>query len=284
MILPVGEFRFGIVASDEILSLLALFFSIDNDDQEPAAYQCSIGSCENNLFTVEIGGVAKFTKIPRAQILSAVVECLITAYRRFGSQTVVRAAAVVWQNQPILITGGDHSGKSSLAAWLVKCGFAHQADQYVLIDHKTKRATGILTPLALKFPSVRTIVSWPDFRELPSVESEQGFYIRSNPEWRPFETSLIVSMVIDLDYVEGSSMSIAPIAPSTNTLESSNSDTSTAVANPGSLGNVHDILADVPSLKLQYGSFDQLDGKLELLIQMALELELDNEAFSKFIA
>jgi len=283
MILPIGELRFEVVANDDVLSLLGLFFSGDHSAQEPAGYKCSIVDCENNLFTVEVKGVAKFAKISRPQILSAVIECLVTAYRRFGSQTIIQAAAVVWQNQSVLITGGECSGKSSLAAWLVKCGFAHQADQYVLIDHKTNCATGVLTPLALKFPSVKTIVSWPDFRELASLESDKVFYIRSNPEWRPFENSLIIGMVIDLDYIEASSMSVGPITASAAVLGLPVSNIPTA-AEPYSPESIRNCLAQVPALKLQYGSFDQLEGKLELLIQMALEMGLDNEAFSKFIA
>jgi len=284
MILPIGELRFEIIASGEILSLLGTFFPVDRHDQEPAAFQLAISNCAENFFTVEIDGVPTVKNIKREQLVSAVVDCLVKGYRRFGRETLVQAAAVVWQNQTILILGNARSGKSSLAAWFVKCGFAHLADQYVLINEKTKRATGVLTPITLNFPSIKTIVSWPDFHDLASVESGQGYHIRSNPEWRPLEDSLEIGMVIDLDYIEGSSMSIKLIKKSVDAFGSSISDPSRTSAQPDSPWNTLDHLSALPSLKLQYGSFDQLDGKLDLLVQMGLEQELDSSAFSKFIS
>jgi hypothetical protein len=76
--------------------------------------------------------------------------CYQLAYFSTGG-LVMHAALISWRGQGILLPGSTGKGKSTLAAWLLLCGYDYLTDELVFIaDGEATNCYGLSRPLNLK--------------------------------------------------------------------------------------------------------------------------------------
>lgn len=76
--------------------------------------------------------------------------CYQLAYFSTGG-LVMHAALVSWNGHGILLPGSTGKGKSTLAAWLLRCGYDYLTDELVFVpDEEVQKGCGLARPLNLK--------------------------------------------------------------------------------------------------------------------------------------
>lgn len=124
-----------------------------------------------------VDGVEPFTPLPRAQALPMIewgLNWCITAYSQHV--LILHAAALARGDQALIMPAPPGSGKSTLCAALVSCGWRLLSDELTIIRLDTGQVSGLARPVNLKNKSIEIIRSFAPgaFITAPILDTTKG--------------------------------------------------------------------------------------------------------------
>lgn len=185
----------------------------------------------------------------------------------------LHAGAVAWGGRSVLIPGQSGAGKSSLAAWLFDKGFDYITDELVVLA-----AGGAVQGLARAFmlkPDADKIVGGFS-RVAPLRRLQAG----ANLVVRPQDDAAQVSprqcgLIVFPSFSPGAQIAIQSITAAQACIRLMGCNVNARNLADGGFATLSDLARRVPALELRYGSFEQLEGVVDVLARLLLEGGID---------
>lgn len=202
----------------------------------------------------------------------------ISLFQGISTETVtLHAGAVGWQESAILITGAQGSGKRSLTAWFVEKGFSYFGSERVIVegDH----IIACPTPLCLQFPALDYLSKTTEFNAQPTVNSGDKYLVQTKSEWLPIDRQAPLKILIECQFRADSDFAIDIL---------SESEIQAVLARSATSGETDTtdqfkIIDDKFGMRLSYGSFEQIDGVLDILCQFIIQTDFDRDSIALFV-
>lgn len=218
----------------------------------------------DGTFAIKFGNRKTEGSFKRGALLHRVLALLDES---FGNSSL-NASAVALNGRAAIFVG---HGKSSIAAWLIEKGFKYVADKKLSLGEKLH---GLACPL--QFDWAAHLAPLPDFGSAPMVKLGDHFFIAPKPEWhtpQPMHSGILIFV----NYVEDAQLLLEKInAPEAIALLQENQKGLDEAA-------LTHLAHHTPTITLTYSSFEQLDGVLDHLLQLALGKTMSPVTFDKFV-
>ena len=208
----------------------------------------------------------------RGALMKRILVLLETLFLE-SSTTALTASAVALNGNAALLVG---RGKSFLAAWLIENGFAYVADDIVSLGESVSGFDG---PLRIAEQGAAELAELSDVGSAPIAKLSENFYVSPKQKWRTDE-SLRCGIIIFVEYRPKSALIVEKIYA--NVAAALLTEHQKHKAN-GDIDLLH-LAQNTPTIKLIYSEFSQLEGALDLLLNVTLGKGLSPYGFEKFIS
>ena len=212
-------------------------------------------------------------------LMDAVIRALITEQKR---GVVLHAGAVARNGQAVLVAGNSGSGKSSLICWLVENGFEYLTDEIALLEPADTSVVGLPRALVIKPGSAEHIRKMSAFRDASTVAGGTHIMIKP-PHAGTANKALPVVFVIFPDFALGDGLSFSGLSAAECGLRLVQCNLNARNFRDGGFGAITRLARKAPALRLHYGSYDQLEGRLDTLLALAMDGTLDGERLRRLL-
>jgi GT2 family glycosyltransferase len=223
-------------------------------------------------FSLKLGRLKPETSLKRGALLRRVLQIIDENFEA-ATNNSVSASAVSYKNSAAVFVG---HGKSTITAWLIEKGFQYVADETLSFGPTLQ---GLACPLQLDESAASQLASLTDFGSAPMVKLGNRFYIAPKEKWRASE-NLKTGVIIFLHQEADANLKIEKIgATDAALLLKQNQKHQTE-----DYCHLLPLTETTPTIKLTYGSFDQLQDILDNLLMVTLGRQLSPLAFDRFIS
>ena len=248
-----------------------------------AAARTIVVAEQGGRFTIDEGTEETVTDLTRGDLASFLMDVVIRGLISDQKHGVaLHAGAVARNGQVILVAGSSGSGKSSLICWLVDNGFDYLTDEIVLLEPGEPKVTGLLRALVVKPGSAEHIREMRAFRDAGTVAG--GTHLMLEP---PSSTSsrepMPVALVVFPDFARGEALSMSGLSAAACGLKLVECNLNARNFRDGGFAAITRLARRAPALRLRYGDYDQLAGRLDTLIGLSASGFLDPDGMRRFL-
>jgi glycosyltransferase involved in cell wall biosynthesis len=272
MIFACADCTIGITLPDSLRDdpILSNLGNVDKRAEKHT--QLVISEEAKGTFALTRGRFKPETNLKRGALLRRVLQILQDSFEAATSNTI-SASAVAFKNSAAVFVG---IGKSSIAAWLIEKGLQYVADETVSLGSTLQ---GLSTPLHLDANAAVHLAQLSDFGSAPMVKLADRFFIAPKQKWQP-EENLKCGILIFLNHITDAEFKIEKIGALDAALLLKKNQKHRREEYVGLLP----LTETTPTIKLTYGSFDQLEDVLDNLLMITLGRNLSPLAFDRFIS
>jgi glycosyltransferase involved in cell wall biosynthesis len=235
-------------------------------------YELVISEEAFGTYTIKRGRFKHERNLKRGALLRRVLQILEECFVNSTDNTL-SASAVAFKNNAAVLVG---KGKTSIAAWLIEKGFQYVADETVSFG---SNLLGLGTPLQLDATEAAFLAELSDFGSAPMVKLADRFFVAPKVKWRA-EENLKCGILIFLNQIADEEVRIEKIGALDAALLLKQNQKYRHEAYVGLLP----LAEATPTIKLTYGSIDQLEDVLDNLLMITLGRNLSQLAFDRFIS
>jgi hypothetical protein len=182
----------------------------------------------------------------------------------------------------VLVAGASGAGKSSLICWLVANGFDYVTDEIVLLRPEDGAVAGLPRAPVVKPGSIDKILGMRAFSGARTVASGAHVMIEPPPGSTRGE-AMPVALIVFPDFAPGRELSMAGLTAAATGLKLIECNLNARNLRDGGFGALTRLARQAPALHLRYGDFEQLPGRIDALIGLALDGTLTGEPLRRFL-
>ncbi|MBI5321078.1 glycosyltransferase [Bradyrhizobium sp.] len=192
---------------------------------------------------------------------------------RITAGIALHAAAVAWGGRSVLIPGQSGAGKSSLAAWLFDKGFDYLTDELVVLA-ADGAIQGLGRALMLKPDADKIVGGFSRVAPLRRLQAGANLIVRPQDDAAQASPCLC-GLIVFPSFSPGAQIAIQPITAAQACIRLMGCNVNARNLADGGFAILSDLARRVPALELRYGSFDQLEGVVDVLARLLLEGGID---------
>jgi glycosyl transferase family 2 len=213
-------------------------------------------------------------------VMDAVVRCLV---KDLTTAVALHAGAVIHNGMAVLIAGPTGAGKSSLIAWLIGNGFNYLSDEVVILLEQSA-ILGLSRALVLKPGSAEEVLALPAYRAAPSVPAGEHIMVRPRSVLPRAAKSCCCALIVFPQFESGAGLRIESITPAHAAFRLVGTNLNARNLADGGFRAITGFARQAPAVTLRYGSFDQFDGTVDVLMRFLLDGSLDAAARPRFLS
>jgi hypothetical protein len=235
-------------------------------------YSIDIKTHGRNRYRFCIDGVESEGLCTRATALVRLVDevCRLAVFD-VDDGLVLHAGAIAKGDRGILIAGPSGSGKSSLAAWFADRGFDYLTDEIVRVAPDGRSLAALPRPLIVKPGSKRHVQRLERLHSWR--EHKLGQKLALSPNVRTRRTCAINALILFPRFEKNAELALTPLTPAQAGLRLMECNLNSMNLEDGGLAAIQSVVGPAPALELRYGDYEQLEGRLDLLADLALTHE-----------
>jgi len=234
-------------------------------------------------YALALGAEALGTALTRGEVLQRLAADIgRDTFLDDETHVALKAAAVGWGEKAVLIVGSDGAGKSALAAWFIEKGFGYRADDSVVLPAEPGTIAGLPGPLSLKADALGHIAALTAFHAAPSVRADKRLLVCPERTWLAADTIAPCGLLIDVNFEAGAELRIEPLPADQATLGLLVQTRKVVIPSDPQYAPIAALAEKSPALRLTYGSYAQIDGVLDFLVRVALEMDVAPGEFEAF--
>jgi hypothetical protein len=202
-------------------------------------------------------------------ILEALDECLL------GDASMVPAGLVERNGAGALLLG--RSGTvADVTAWLIEGGFAYHTQRWVMPSGPGRRVTGIAAPVSLGLLNIDREEDWTAFLSCRTIMGSEVLITAPLAQWRQSQ-DCEPRLAVILEHVLGSDLAIGH-----GTAEQALSSIDGSCSELGRRW-LTDVLSTIPCLRIRYGSLQQMQGVVDVLLEMLCDRALPPDGLLRLV-
>ncbi|HHB76536.1 MAG TPA: glycosyltransferase, partial [Desulfobulbus sp.] len=199
------------------------------------------------------------------------------------SGLTLHAGAVAWKNKGIWLPGTSGAGKSSLSAWLCTQGFSYLTDELIHCPFGSLRFDAFTRPLNFKNHGLDALTALlPD--TLPGNDTLAGDAVTmAQPEvfGQCRATMPELAFLLFPTFEQGADLELEPMSPAQAGLQLMGCHVNARNLPGHGFAEVVKLCRQVPACRLIYGSFQQLENRLDSFLELALDSALTTSQVNK---
>jgi hypothetical protein len=195
--------------------------------------------------------------------------CYHLADRSQGGM-VIHAAGLAWNGQGLLLPGPSGRGKSTLAAWLLGRGFEYLSDELVFIPLGANKFEGLTRPLNLKNSAREVLKEMLAYQEKPDdIIRSHGREITPPRILNPQAVirSARLRLIVFPHFQEGIAFDLHRLSKAHAGLALMEGLINARNLEEHGFPEVARLARLIPAYELTYGTFEQIEGKIEELLE-----------------
>lgn len=254
-----------------------LLGSICRAENASSARCIAISDQGDGRFLLSEAGIS-VANLDRADVLNFLIERVVHALIvDLTSAPILHAGAVTLHGRAVLVAGASGTGKSSLVAWLVDRGWSYLTDEACVVDGGI---VGLARALLIKAGAADSVASLRAFRDAPRVPvgTDTAFAPAAAAALTANDTPLPCGMIVLPRFVPGCRLEITSVSPADAAFRLMACNLNARNLPDGGLRAIARVSRAAPCVTLQYGDYAQLDGVLDVLVELLLEKHLDASA------
>lgn len=213
-------------------------------------------------------------------VAEAVVRNLVTD---LTTAVALHTGCVAHNGKAILIAGASGAGKTSLTAWFVEKGFDYVTDEVAILS-QDQRVNGLQRALVLKLGSAEKIIGeFEKFRGAPKLSSGEQILSHPNRAARFAEKSLPCSFIIFPKFRRHADLRIQSISAAETAMLLVGCNLNARNLADGGFRLLSTLSRATPAIMVEFGSFDELDGVLDVLARFMLDSSMDGAEKRRFL-
>jgi hypothetical protein len=173
----------------------------------------------------------------------------------------------------VLIPGQSGAGKSSIAAWLFDKGFDYLTDELVVLA-ADGAIQGLARALMLKPDADKIVGGFPRVAPLRRLQAGANLIVR--PQADAAEAGACpCGLIVFPSFSAGAQIAIQPVSAAQACIRLMGCNVNARNLADGGFAILSDLARRVPAVELRYGSFEQLEGVVDVLARLLLEGDID---------
>jgi Glycosyl transferase family 2 len=234
-------------------------------------------------FSIQCDGATKSRGLRRDDclffLLGEVVHALITD---LSSGVALHSGAVLWGSQGILLPGATGAGKSCLTAWLADKGFSYLTDECVVLRPQVPWFSPLTRPIVTKDHTSISITELKKMNKGPIVPGGDAIFWPQNAA--PADQPRNCQLVVFPRFEDGAQLRIESLGAAQTALELTACNVNARNLSDHGFGIVTSFARRVPAIMIRYGSFEQLEGALDIFLKLLVESDLGPQAVRRLTA
>lgn len=203
-------------------------------------------------------------------ISEAVASCLAGST---SAGIALHAAAVARNGRVVLIPGQSGAGKSSLAAWLFDKGFDYLTDELVVLA-SDGAVEGLARALILKPDADEIVGGFSRIAPLRRMQAGANLIVR--PQFDAQQAGPVrCGLIVFPAFSPGAPIAIQPITAAQACIRLMGCNVNARNLADGGFAILSDLARRVAAVEVRYGSFEQLEGVVDVLAKLLLEGGID---------
>ena len=235
----------------------------------------------DHLYSIDDSAGEAVAGLTRVDLPNFVMEAVVRALiEDISTGVALHAGAVRWNGKAVLVAGPSGSGKSSLIAWLMDCGFEYLTDEAAVLD-SGGMLLGMPRALVVKPGAAEKVACFPAFEGAYVVQA--GFHTMVRPLTARFGTGASpCGLIIFPIFERSATLSITPLSAAQTAMRLVECNLNARNLPDGGFRAITGLSRKVPAVALRFGGFEHLEGTADVLARVVLESGLgpeDNKCF-----
>lgn len=212
---------------------------------------------------------------------------VVRAIAQFSHRHIAFHAGALSRNgRAIILPAKTGKGKTSLAAWMISKGYNYLTDELVLFDPVNKEFEAFYRPLNIKTQGLDALEHLLDYFRFDSCIETDSVTLTSvidADHQAEFQNALKAGLLIFPDYFPESQLQIEPLTPAQTGLALMACNINARNLDSHGFNHIAEIARHVPSMRLTYSRFEQLEELLVKLIDLIMASSFDMKFLSAIV-
>jgi len=234
-------------------------------------------------FVLQPNGGKTTSGLDKETCLSVLLgEIVHTLVNDLNSGVALHAGAVTWRDHGVLLPGASGAGKSSLVAWLTGKGCGYLTDELTVLHSDVPNFSAFARPLVVKNGAGFSAA------ELETIAGGNAVRHGANliclPKTGSADQTTQCRLAVFPRFEQGSRLRIEPLSAAQAGLELTACNVNARNLSDHGFATITAFARSVPAVMLHYGKFNQLEGVLDTLLELAVEGPLGPAEFRRLFA